>query len=123
MRISYWISDVCSSDLMRASPRPDNRAMRIERGPVSPQQPKVRLFVAADLAAGLAAALSTEQAHYLTRVMRLSDGAAVAVFNGRDGEWSATLRVEGRGRCHVVPESRPRAPASAPDVPDRKSVV
>jgi 16S rRNA (uracil1498-N3)-methyltransferase len=48
---------------------------------------KVRLFAAADLAAGRSLAVAEGQAHYLTRVMRLGIGEPVRIFNGRDGEW------------------------------------
>ncbi|NHB75318.1 16S rRNA (uracil(1498)-N(3))-methyltransferase [Rhodobacter calidifons] len=52
---------------------------------------KIRLFVDQPLGAGQAVALSQDQAHYLTGVMRLTEGAAILLFNGRDGEWRATL--------------------------------
>ncbi len=57
---------------------------------------KVRLYVAADLGPGAEVALAPEQAHYLFSVMRLGPGSAVAVFNGRDGEWIAEARPVGR---------------------------
>jgi 16S rRNA (uracil1498-N3)-methyltransferase len=50
-----------------------------------------RLFVNKGLAAGAELPLGREQANYLLNVLRLSPGAAVLVFNGRDGEWDATL--------------------------------
>jgi 16S rRNA (uracil1498-N3)-methyltransferase len=52
---------------------------------------KIRLYVDQPLAPGQAVALSQDQAHYLTGVMRLTAGAAILLFNGRDGEWRATL--------------------------------
>jgi 16S rRNA (uracil1498-N3)-methyltransferase len=55
-----------------------------------------RLFVDVDLAAGAEVALDEAQLHYLRHVMRRPDGAPLLLFNGRDGEWRATL--EGRGR-------------------------
>jgi 16S rRNA (uracil1498-N3)-methyltransferase len=55
-----------------------------------------RLFVAAPLGAGAELPLDRAQAHYLTTVLRRKPGDGVLVFNGRDGEWSATL--EGRKR-------------------------
>ena len=60
---------------------------------------KVRLFVEAELAANGEVALSQRQAHYLTRVMRLSVGEAARLFNGRDGEWLARVEAVGRGGC------------------------
>ena len=61
-------------------------------------RPVPRLFVTAPLAPGGTAALSGDQAHYLSRVMRLRQGDAVRLFNGRDGEWLAELEGEG-ARC------------------------
>ncbi len=52
-----------------------------------------RLYVEAPLAAGTRVELDATQAHYLRNVLRLSDGAEVLVFNGRDGEWRASLSV------------------------------
>ena len=50
-----------------------------------------RLFVAAPLAAGAVLPLDRAQAHYLTTVLRRKSGAEVLVFNGRDGEWQASI--------------------------------
>ena len=50
-----------------------------------------RLYVPAPLGAGGQLVLERAQAHYLTTVLRLKAGERVLVFNGRDGEWSATL--------------------------------
>ena len=57
---------------------------------------KIRLYVDQPLAPGQAVALSEGQAHYLTGVMRLAAGAAILLFNGRDGEWRATLAQAGK---------------------------
>lgn len=50
-----------------------------------------RLFVDAPLAAGSGIALDRDQTNYLGNVLRLAAGDSVLVFNGRDGEWQATL--------------------------------
>jgi 16S rRNA (uracil1498-N3)-methyltransferase len=50
-----------------------------------------RLFVDADLASGAGIALDRDQANYLGNVLRLAAGGTVLVFNGRDGEWQATI--------------------------------
>jgi 16S rRNA (uracil1498-N3)-methyltransferase len=55
-----------------------------------------RLFVEADLAPGVEAPLAADQVHYLCHVMRLTEGAHLTVFNGRDGEWRATLALRGK---------------------------
>ncbi len=61
-----------------------------------------RLFVDAPLAAGGEVTLERAQAHYLTHVLRLKAGEEVLVFNGRDGEWSATLAGGGKRTSLVV---------------------
>jgi 16S rRNA (uracil1498-N3)-methyltransferase len=55
-----------------------------------------RLFVEAALAPGARVVLDRAQANYLGNVLRLEAGDPVLVFNGRDGEWRAALRREGR---------------------------
>ncbi len=52
-----------------------------------------RLYVEAPLYAGARVEVSPTQSHYLRNVLRLSDGAELLVFNGRDGEWRARLSV------------------------------
>ncbi len=78
--------------------------------------PKVRLFVDAPLATGAEIAPAREQAHYLFTVMRLGEGAEVALFNGADGEWRARVaRADRRGGTLVCLE-RMREQDHAPDV-------
>ena len=71
-----------------------------------------RLYVKAALEAGATVALERAQTHYLGTVLRLRAGERVLLFNGRDGEWSATiagerrsatLRVEVRTREQTAP--------------------
>jgi 16S rRNA (uracil1498-N3)-methyltransferase len=50
-----------------------------------------RLHVDAPLAGGGRVPLDRDQANYLGNVLRLGSGAKVLVFNGRDGEWQATI--------------------------------
>lgn len=57
---------------------------------------KVRLFVDQPLGEEQSVPLSREQAHYLFGVMRLTQGANVTLFNGREGAWLA--EVVGAGR-------------------------
>ncbi len=52
---------------------------------------KLRLYVTADLGAGVAVPAGEGQAHYLLHVMRAKAGSASALFNGRDGEWLAEI--------------------------------
>ena len=55
-----------------------------------------RLYVEGPLKAGAELPLNTSQAHYLRNVLRLKPGDSVLVFNGRDGEWRASLLAGGK---------------------------
>ena len=57
---------------------------------------KIRLYVDQALGAGQAVALNEAQANYLFNVMRLGVGAPLLLFNGRDGEWRATVAQAAR---------------------------
>ena len=57
---------------------------------------KIRLCVEHPLGPGQPVPLSQDQAHYLFGVMRLGVGAAVLLFNGRDGEWRAEVVEAGK---------------------------
>ncbi len=52
---------------------------------------KPRLFVDASLESGATVALARDQSNYLGNVLRLSAGDGILVFNGRDGEWQASI--------------------------------
>lgn len=75
-----------------------------------------RLHVEAPLAAGFQVALERGQSHYLRHVLRLGAGAAVRLFNGRDGEWAGALAPIGRGDAAVEigERTRPPEPAGGP---------
>ncbi|MBS0250382.1 MAG: 16S rRNA (uracil(1498)-N(3))-methyltransferase [Proteobacteria bacterium] len=75
-----------------------------------------RLFVDADLAAGNRVELEPAQAHYLTAVLRLKLGARLLVFNGRNGEWVATLSETHKRGGALTIESEVRPQESGPDV-------
>jgi 16S rRNA (uracil1498-N3)-methyltransferase len=73
---------------------------------------KIRLHVDQPLGPGQPVPLTREQAHYLFTVMRLAPGDPVLAFNGRDGEWLAAARPDGRrgGTLDGLAFSRPAAP-------------
>lgn len=75
-----------------------------------------RLFVRAGLAPGATVPLDGAQANYLVNVLRMSAGDPVLIFNGRDGEWRATLHSEGRKSHGLVVEERARPQPPAPDL-------
>jgi len=68
-----------------------------------------RLFVEAPLAGGRALDLDPAQANYLRNVLRLKAGAPVLVFNGRDGEWRATLSDSGKRALSLKVDEQTRA--------------
>jgi 16S rRNA (uracil1498-N3)-methyltransferase len=55
-----------------------------------------RIYLDAPLAGGNEVALDRGQANYLLNVLRLRQGDAVLLFNGRDGEWQAKLAGTGK---------------------------
>jgi 16S rRNA (uracil1498-N3)-methyltransferase len=55
-----------------------------------------RLFIHQAFEEGAALSLEVHQSHYLLHVMRLEKGDPVLVFNGRDGEWRATITGDKR---------------------------
>lgn len=77
---------------------------------------KIRLYLDHPLAEGQPVALTQDQAHYLGGVMRLAEGAALLVFNGRDGEWRARLAQIGRRGGTVLPEAQLRPQGAPPDL-------
>ncbi|MBI5163572.1 MAG: 16S rRNA (uracil(1498)-N(3))-methyltransferase [Magnetospirillum sp.] len=78
--------------------------------------PRLRLFVAADLAPGAGIVLPREQAHYLANVMRAAVGEAVLAFNGRDGEWRAHIGALGKAAATLVLDAQTRPQAAEPDL-------
>ena len=76
----------------------------------------IRLFVADALDPAALIDLNPDQARYVTQVMRLGVGKSLLVFNGRDGEFHATLsEVSKRGaRLHLDHQVRPQA--MGPDI-------
>jgi 16S rRNA (uracil1498-N3)-methyltransferase len=70
---------------------------------------KPRLFVEAALAPGETVMLARDQSNYLGNVLRLSAGETILVFNGRDGEWQAS--ITGRKRpdsLGITAQTRPQ---------------
>src|SRR3979490_1578251 len=68
-----------------------------------------RLVVDAALAAGETVALERSQSNYLGNVLRLSAGETILAFNGRDGEWQAS--IAGRKRpdsLNIIAQTRPQ---------------
>jgi 16S rRNA (uracil1498-N3)-methyltransferase len=68
-----------------------------------------RLYVEAALMSGHTLELDPAQANYLRNVLRLRAGAPVLVFNGRDGEWRATLADSGKRALSLALGEQTRA--------------
>lgn len=77
---------------------------------------RTRLHVADSLIADGSVSLGREATHYLRDVLRLKLGAELAVFNQRDGEWTATLSHFGRNEATLTLRARLREPTVEPDL-------
>ena len=77
------------------------------------ERAKIRLYIDADLGAGQLINLSRDQAHYLMNVMRQEVGSQIALFNGRDGEWTCEI-IEASKRAVVVKCLEQSAPQQMP---------
>jgi 16S rRNA (uracil1498-N3)-methyltransferase len=75
-----------------------------------------RLYLADPLASGAALTLAAAPANYLVNVLRLRTGDAVLVFNGRDGEWRATLAATAKRNTTLVVETQTRPQPAAGDL-------
>jgi 16S rRNA (uracil1498-N3)-methyltransferase len=75
-----------------------------------------RLFVDTPLAEGAEIALERDQANYLVNVLRLKAGAQVLVFNGREGEWRASLEAAGKKAMRLAVQDRVREQTAACDL-------
>jgi 16S rRNA (uracil1498-N3)-methyltransferase len=73
-----------------------------------------RLYLDSPLKAGARVALGRDAANYLRNVLRLKAGEGVLVFNGRDGEWLASLQAEGKRalRLELGEQTRPQPVAT-----------
>ncbi len=77
----------------------------------------IRLFVDNTLSLGASVVPRQDQARYLTTVMRQALGDSVLLFNGRDGEWSATISDIGkRGGCVLTVTALSRPQVTPPDL-------
>ncbi|MCX5518176.1 16S rRNA (uracil(1498)-N(3))-methyltransferase [Kaistia defluvii] len=73
-----------------------------------------RLFIDAPLGEGARIVMDKGQTNYLVNVLRMREGDPVLIFNGRDGEWQATLAEAGRKGAVLTADalSREQTPAS-----------
>lgn len=76
----------------------------------------IRLFVPNDLSAGAGVVPSVDQSRYLTSVMRLSVGDEVLLFNGRDGEWRASIVEATKRGCLLRADAQTRPMETGPEL-------
>jgi 16S rRNA (uracil1498-N3)-methyltransferase len=76
----------------------------------------IRLFIPHDLSPGTPLGLDQGQSRYLSAVMRQVVGDEVAVFNGRDGEWRATIASVGKRAVVLTALSQTRPQHAGPDL-------
>src|SRR5581483_11888354 len=74
-----------------------------------------RLYVDAPLGESRTVELAREQSNYLGNVLRLATGDSVLVFNGRDGEWRASIAGRKRPDSLTI-EARTRPQDHLPDL-------
>lgn len=75
-----------------------------------------RLYVDADLSAGGTVTCSSEQVNYLVNVLRLKNDDEILIFNGRDGEWRASLTDAGKRRCNLSVQEQTRPQQAVQDI-------
>lgn len=84
--------------------------------PACPPKSTPRLFVEPPLAAGTGVLVEGNAAHYLAKVMRKGEGDPVLLFNGRDGEWLATIAEAGKKHLVLSLEKQTKEQEVVPDV-------
>jgi 16S rRNA (uracil1498-N3)-methyltransferase len=75
-----------------------------------------RLFVEATLTSGARLTLDAARTNYLVNVLRLKPGATILVFNGRDGEWRATIAAGSRKGAALTIDEQVREQTAASDL-------
>ena len=84
--------------------------------PAWPPRSLPRLFVREALGEGSRVELDAGQANYLGNVMRLGAGAELLVFDGKSGEWLATITDAGKRRMTLTVERQTRKTETIADV-------
>ncbi len=75
-----------------------------------------RLYVTVPLAAGTEIACDKDQSNYLVNVLRLETGAEILLFNGKHGEWRATLTEASKRHCTLTAGAQVRPQHTGPDI-------
>ena len=83
--------------------------------PAWPPRSAPRLFVTAPLAKGTAVTVEGNQAHYLAKVMRVSEGDVVILCDDATGEWAAQVVSVGKREVVLEPAEKLREREAVPD--------
>lgn len=75
-----------------------------------------RLYLDARLAQGEEIALDRDPANYLLNVLRLGEGDPILVFNGREGEWLARIRMTSRKSARLTLSEQVRPQTTSCDL-------
>lgn len=75
-----------------------------------------RVYLDAPLAGGQEVTLDRDQANYLLNVLRLKRGDGLLLFNGRDGEWQASLVGSGKRNLTALVGEQARQQPQAADL-------
>ncbi|MCH2487758.1 MAG: 16S rRNA (uracil(1498)-N(3))-methyltransferase, partial [Erythrobacter sp.] len=83
--------------------------------PAWPPRSAPRLFVADELSSDRMIAIEGNQAHYLSRVMRVGEGDTVILCDDVTGEWAARIASIDKRRIDAVAVERLRPREQVPD--------
>ena len=86
------------------------------RVPAWPPRSAPRLFVPQAITAGQTISVEGNQAHYLSRVMRMSPGDVAIVCDDRTGEWAMRAVSVGKRNVELEPVERLRPREQVPDI-------
>lgn len=76
----------------------------------------VRLFVEDKLFSGSTVLLDRDQSHYLANVMRKKQGDEILLFNGKNGEWKATISAVEKRAVSLTIDQQSREQEQEPDL-------
>ena len=84
--------------------------------PAWPPRSLPRLYVDTPLGAGTQVTLDAAQANYVGNVMRMKEGDALLLFDGRSGEWLAEVAETGKKRMTLTVVEQTKAQEAVPDL-------
>ncbi len=83
--------------------------------PAWPPRSAPRLFVPGPLAEGMPVCIEGNQAHYLTRVMRVKEGDVAILCDDITGEWAARITGVSKREVSLLPAGQLRPRENVPD--------